>query len=451
VSRSTPSRRPARRRVQSAAFGLLVLGLFAAPARAQEACGPFEPSSEPGIGACREPGLSSTPGAPDAFTRVQASPDDAGAISVPGEALLALPKQPDGSIPTDFVLAPGAKVAGSFFSPILCATIARVTGPGGGPDALFESLPDGAIAVPHHVYRTAGANVRLLGAPGPGTGPDPYRPLQYALDQLGVDRERGVGSGAGVRVAVLDSAPDTGHPDLAGLKVRAVEGGPPTTPAIHGTLVSGVIRAVEGNAFGIAGVAPASDTVAIAICSAGAAGASDRCGLYDALKGLDAVWEMGAAVANLSIVGPPNALLERSVNRLESLGVLIVAAAGNEGTREPRYPAAYASVIGVSAIDRLGRPFVRANRGPSAELDAPGVEILSTHPGATFAFVDGTSLSAAHVSGLLALLLSNGVEPLAARSALFGAAVPDPGNPGTARLAPVCDALARAGRPCVAP
>ncbi len=426
-------------------FGLLALVALAAPARAQDACGPFEASSVPGIGACREPGLTSSPGAPDEFERVPAPPDDAGALSLPGEALLALPKRPDGTISTDFVLAPGATITGSFFSPVLCATIARVSG-SGEPEALFESLPDGAISVPHHVYRTAGANVRLLGAAAPG--PDPYRPLQYALDELGVDRARPLGRGAGARVAVLDSAPDTDHPDLEGVEVRGVEDGPSSAPAAHGTLVTGVIRAVEGNGFGIVGMAPAADTVAIPICSPGASGGADRCLLYDALKGLDAAWEVGAGVANLSIVGPPNALLERSVNRLERLGVLVVAAAGNEGTREPRYPAAYPSVIGVSAIDRLRRPFERGNRGPSAELDAPGVEILSTYPGETFAFVDGTSLAAAHVSGSLALLLASGVEPLAARGALFGAALPQVEGPGTARLAPLCDAFARAGRPC---
>ena len=68
-------------------------------------------------------------------------------------------------------------------------------------------------------------------------------------------------------------------------------------------LVTGVIRAVTGNAFGIAGVAPQAETVAIPICTPSGASASDTCRLYDTLRGLDAVWDQGAGVANLAVVG----------------------------------------------------------------------------------------------------------------------------------------------------
>ena len=128
------------------------------------------------------------------------------------------------------------------------------------------------------------------------------------------------------------------------------------------------------------------------------------------------------------------------------MGMATASAAG-----ATRYPAAYPAVIGVGAVDRLGQPFERGNRGPSAELEAPGVEILSTHPGGAFAFVDGTSLAAAQVSGVLAILLGAGVEPLEARAAIFRAARARPERPGTARLSSVCDAAARAGRSCDAP
>jgi len=451
VSRFSPSRRPVRGRRLLTAFVVAVGALASLPdARAEDVgCGPFEASGAPGVSACREPGLSSS--GPEGFTRLPAPPDDAGAVAIPGEALLALPKGPGGAIPSDFELGPGARVAESFFSPVLCATVARIVGPGGsGPATLVSRMPDGAIAVAHHVYRTAGASVRLLGAPAPGRGPDPYRSLQYALDELGVARGASLGAGGGATVAVLDSAPDVNHPDLDGVRIHALDGSA-LEPAPHGTLVTGVIHALAGNAFGIAGVAPASQAVAVPICTPSGASASDTCRLYDALRGMDAVWDVGAGVANLSIVGPPNELLERAVTRLDELGVLLVAAAGNEGTDAPRYPAAYPAVIGVGAVDRLGQPFERGNRGPSAELEAPGVEILSTYPGGSFAFVDGTSLAAAQVSGVLAILLGAGIEPLEARAAIFGAARARPERPGTARLGTVCDAAARAGRPCVAP
>ena len=188
------------------------------------------------------------------------------------------------------------------------------------------------------------------------------------------------------------------------------------------------------------------------VCTPAGAGASDECRLYDVLRGLDLAWNQGATVLNLSLVGPDNPLLERAVTRLEKLGALVVAAAGNEGTRQPRYPAAYASVIGVGALDVDGKPFARGNLGPSAELLAPGVEVLSTVPGDAFAFGDGTSLAAAHVSGALAVLVSASADPARARTALFQAA--DLARPATSDpalpppLPPLCDALARLDQPC---
>ncbi len=448
---STPSRRRSRRAGNGCAArvaGLLLATLLAAaPVRAQESCGPFEPSSVPGIGQCTEPGLTGS-GAGDGFAQLGSPTGDTGATALPGEALLALPKGPGGGIPSDFELAPGAAIVASFFSPVLCATVARIAGPpGAGVDQLFTRVPDGALVVPHSLYRTAAENVRVQGA---ANGVDPYRPLQHALDTLGVDRGRALTSGAGVRVAVLDSAPQADHPDLGGVRVHVLEEGPPATPAVHGTLVAGVLRAVEGNGIGIAGVAPRADAVAIPICTPSGAAAADTCLLYDALRGIDAAWDERVRVANLSIVGPPNALLERAMNRMEELGVLVVAAAGNEGTAEPRYPAAYPSVIGVGAVDQGGARFVRGNRGPSSEVEAPGVEILSTHTGDSYAFADGTSLAAAHVSGMLALLLSAQVDPLEARSALFGGPR-RAAAPGVVALSSLCEVLARAGRTCGAP
>jgi len=107
---------------------------------------------------------------------------------------------------------------------------------------------------------------------------------------------------------------------------------------------------------------------------------------------------------------------------LDQLGVLLVAAVGNEGLSEPRYPAAYPSVIGVGAVDRAGQRYARGNRGPDVEILAPGVEILSTVPGGSFAFGDGTSLAAANVTGLLAVAVGASSDPRAARSAFFAAA-----------------------------
>jgi len=219
---------------------------------------------------------------------------------------------------------------------------------------------------------------------------------------------------------------------------------------VHGSLMAGVVRAVAGNGFGIAGVAPGADLVGVPVCRPRGASASDECRLFELLRGVDVAWEQGAQVLNLSLVGPPNRLLRKAMDRMDELGVLLVAAAGNEGVAEPRYPAAYPSVIGVGAVDRAGALYARGNRGASVEVLAPGVEILSTVPGGGFAFGDGTSLAAAHVSGVLALAVSASGDPRAARAAFFEAAQARTESPGNqpAALPAACDVLAALGKPC---
>jgi thermitase len=327
---------------------------------------------------------------------------------------------------------------------VLCATIARITGPANVPaTSLVAKLPAGATVVPHHRFLAAAVEVRDFEPSN-----DPYRKYQYALDQLGAERAWNVSRGEGVTVALLDSQPAAGHPDLAAVSLH--EGYEEVPAATHGTLMAGVLAAASGNAIGIAGLAPAAKVLAVPVCGPADDGGADTCPLFEVLRGIDRAWEGKASVVNLSLVGLSNPLLERAVARLERLGLLVVAAVGNEGEATPRYPAAYPTVIGVGAVDRDGAISARSNTGLAVELFAPGVEILSTRPPDRFAFGDGTSLAAAHVSGALAVLLGSGLEPSDARQRLRAAtsAVADPRAAGAGRLGPLCDALAAAGRAC---
>ena len=209
----------------------------------------------------------------------------------------------------------------------------------------------------------------------------------------------------------------------------------------------GIVAAAEGNGLGMAGVAPGAEVLAIPVCRPVGGSVSDVCRLYDVLRGIDRAWELDAEVLNFSIVGPPNRLLERAMERLAQLGHGVVAAAGNESTEELRFPAAYPLVIGVGSLDASGALAERSNRGPAAQLLAPGVEVLSTLPEDGFAFVDGSSLAAAHVSGVLVLLSAATGDVASARAALLAVAAESPG-PGAASVPRVCDVLARLGRPC---
>jgi subtilisin family serine protease len=186
-------------------------------------------------------------------------------------------------------------------------------------------------------------------------------------------------------------------------------------------LVAGIIAAIENNAFGIVGIAPAAELLAIPVCAPVGDPLGEECRMFDLLRGVDRAWAEDARLVNLALVGPPDPVLERAMDRLRQLGVLVVAAAGNDGTDQPRYPAAYPSVIGVGAMDEQGRRWPRSNYGPAVSLLAPGVEVLSTIPADRFAFADGSSLAAAHVSGLLSVLLAASDQPERVRRALLDA------------------------------
>jgi len=375
---------------------------------------------------------------PGADLSGEAAPDGATA-----SVLLILPKGADGAISTEGLeLAPGARVLESRFSPLLCATVARVEGaPGASPASLIVRLPVGAAAVQDDSYATEGDPNEGFGTPSATPGqPDPYRKQQWAHDALGIDAAHGVTRGEGARVAVLDTRVNEEHVELRAVRVT---GESPAPAGQHGTLVSGIIGAALGNGTGIAGIAPSASILSVPVCEAAPRG--DSCRLYRVLAGLDVAWGERAQIVNVSLVGPANRALERAVRRLDTLGVAIVAASGNRATAAPAYPAAYPWVIGVAATDRARQ---LAPTGPLVDLTAPGVEIVSTAANGGYAFASGSSLAAAHASGALALLASaSGGDVARARLALFGAARRS-GPKAPPALGPLCDALARLGRGC---
>jgi len=372
-------------------------------------------------------------------------------IDLPGEPaeggrapsiLVVIPKDEAGAIQAaGLELGAGAQIVESRFSPLLCATVARVSGaPGASPASLVVKLPEGAAALPDDEYAPeAEPEPGPVAIATPEPKPDPYRKQQWALDVLGADSAQRVTLGENARVAVLDTRANDAHADLA-LRVVGAAG---ARAGQHGTLVAGIIGAIRGNGAGIVGLAPRAALVSIPVCEATPRG--DLCRLYDVVNGLDLAWGERAQIVNLSLVGPPNRVLERAVRRLDTLGVVVVAAAGNRSGATPAYPGAYPWVIGVAATDRSGR---LAPSGPVVDLTAPGVEIVSTAANGGFAFASGSSLAAAHVSGALALLTSASEGDVAgARRALFGAALRTSATAPPA-LAPLCEALAKLGKPC---
>ena len=108
-------------------------------------------------------------------------------------------------------------------------------------------------------------------------------------------------------------------------------------------------------------------------------------------------------VINVSLVGPPNALLEQAVRLATSRGVLLVAAVGNDGpAAPPAYPASYPGVIAVTAVDAKGRVLLEAGRALHTDFAAPGADMLAAAPPDSYVAVRGTSFAAPLVAGLAA-------------------------------------------------
>ncbi len=231
-------------------------------------------------------------------------------------------------------------------------------------------------------------------------------------------------TGAGVRVAVVDSGVDPHQPQLRGRVVAGfdVYGGGGRDDCGHGTAVAGVVAA-RNSASGALGVAPGAVIVPVKVLRGDGSGG---CVGSDAAIAEGIEWAAGAGradVINLSLGGPElSRTLTRAVADATAAGVLVVAASGNSGDRFPNYPASSPGVIAVGGLMRAaGRPVwwpqasygsvdvaAAARRVPVLQVTYPGAGVVGqpcARPGdGSQRCVDGTSFAAPHVAGLAALL-----------------------------------------------
>lgn len=217
--------------------------------------------------------------------------------------------------------------------------------------------------------------------------------------------------GAGVKIAVLDTGIDYNHPDLAGNYKGGydfVNNDPDPWDdnclsyfkTCHGTHVSGTIAA-EHNGIGVVGVAPGSSIYAVKVLDVGGFGAASL-----VVSGIEWAKNNGMNIISMSLGSTENntAVLD-AVNAAYDSGILLVAAGGNTGGGPVSYPAAYDSVIAVTAIDQNGQKASFSPIDQKIEVAAPGVSIYSTVQSG-YGLLSGTSMAVPHVTGLAALIFS---------------------------------------------
>jgi len=274
------------------------------------------------------------------------------------------------------------------------------------------------------------ANMVYVGAqtqaPSVQSPPATAGSAQYVVSKLHLLEAHRITSGDDVLVAVIDSKIDTKHPDLTGVVADEYDVvGSPAIAHSHGTAMAGAIAARSK----LTGVAPKVKLLAVRAFSG--SGESAESTTFNILKSVDWAASKNARIINMSFAGPPDDLLREMLAKANARGIVLIAAVGNAGPRSPPlYPAADAGVIGVTATDVDDKLMPQANRGPQVAVAAPGVEILAVAPDGKYQVTTGTSIAAAHASGVAALLLASkpNLTPAQVRASLTRAATRIPGK-----------------------
>jgi subtilisin family serine protease len=250
---------------------------------------------------------------------------------------------------------------------------------------------------------------------------EPVNSAQYAPEKLKLVDAHRLADGDKVLVAVIDSGIDANHPDLVGTITASFDAAEPEPPHPHGTGMAGAIAAHRN----MLGTAPRVGLLTVRAFSANVNSAQGT--TFNILKGIDWAADERARVINMSFAGPPDPLLRVALQKAFNKGIVLVAAAGNGGPNSaPLYPGAYPGVIAVTATDNRDQLFPDSNRGTYIAVAAPGVDVFAPAPDGAYQLTTGTSVAAAEVSGIAALLIQRNpaLTPAAVRKILMETAKP---------------------------
>jgi subtilisin family serine protease len=271
-----------------------------------------------------------------------------------------------------------------------------------GVDCFVMAVPNGksttaaAELVSHDANVEWAQPMEVFSARGePAVHNDPLYPAEPAAAQWHLADLHKIAIGRGVKVAVIDSGIEVGHPDLAGQVLISRNFVAGRSPAVeqHGTGVAGIIAAKADNGIGIAGVAPGARLLGLRACWQ--EGGATVCDTLSLAKAIYFAVEQHSDIINLSLSGPEDRLLAELLKTAMKRGSAIVSAFDHK-VADGGFPASLPGVIAVS--DTALAP----SRGDV--YIAPGQDVPTTEPGGRWFLVNGSSFAAAHVSGLIALL-----------------------------------------------
>ena len=252
----------------------------------------------------------------------------------------------------------------------------------------------------------------------------------YSMYETGVSFVHKTTKGRGTTICMVDTPIDIFHPSLSNAHIETKDlfkvDLKNKEALLHGTSVAGVLVSQNPHI----GIAPKAKLYSIGAFKAEKNHPSVLKGSSaDVAKAIDACIQHDVDVINLSFTGGKDSIVEKMVRKAIDKGIFVVAAAGNGGNwGSTIYPALIPGVIGATAIDENKKLFTMADKGRFIDYSAPGVNILTIAPEGKYKLATGTSISSAHVSGIVALLLSQkGNNNL--NSALIKTAV-DLGKPG---------------------
>jgi subtilisin family serine protease len=256
-----------------------------------------------------------------------------------------------------------------------------------------------ALAEPLSEFHTL-SDPKPPAAAAPSPYNDPLYDLQTNLPALGIATAHERSQGSGIRIALIDTGVDARHPDLRGriVKTRSfVDHHAPTAASYrHGTAMAGLIAAVANNHIGIVGIAPMAQLEVFEACWQLRPDNDEAvCNTFTLAKALAAALDSGITLVNMSIAGPQDPLLASLIDVAIKRGVTFVGAVAEPADA---FPTGISGVIAAQGQQRS----LRADA-----FSVPANHILTLRPDGQYDFESGTSVAAAELTGVIALLMSS--------------------------------------------